>query len=802
MRVREVIRVIGIDCPTCIYSIQRSLSKLDGFISLNVDTSSGEAIVEYDDEKLSLGSIYKAILDAGYDIVKERVILSIRDISDEEYSILESKLKSIKGVIDCNASPVTGLVSVVFNPLSVGRDKLLDEARRLGVEFEELKELEAVSLREKTGLLLARRLATFSIGLFTVVYAMLWSKHSLPRGHGDTLLLAILSAVTVLLGIDIVIRGFKSLIKLAPSMNTLIALSSLTSLISGISSYMGLLRLEGVVHTESFFEASAGVMGFISLGLYLEERLRRRALSSLEELAKTLVSSVRVVEKDRVVVKSADSVAPGEVIEVRSGEVVPLDGVVVEGWGYVDESSFTGEHIPRLKRADTRDPVLAGSILVNGYLKVRVTRATRDTLLYRIIETVREAQFYKPRVIRVADKVVGSLVWIVIGIAVSTLLYWWLIAGKPSLALLFSASVLVVACPCALGIAVPMVISIAVLKTARRGMLVRRGDVFERLNEATMVFFDKTGTLTIGKPSIRGVNILDYSISEDQLLYLVCSVESRSEHPLSKAFISYCIERGVRYDSPVDYINFPGLGVIGSIGNTRIAVGNLELMKRLGVEIQDSIIELLEEIASRGHTPVLVAIDDKIHGVFEIGDEPRAEAEMVISELKKIQVKTGVLSGDSNRSVEYYSRILGLDIYFSELKPDDKANIIQDLQLKGEKIVYVGDGVNDAPAISAAYVGVAMGSGSEISREAGDVVLTRSKLEDLLYLFEISRIVKRKSIQNLAWAFIYNAVLIPIATGLLYPSHGILLRPEFAAIAMVLSNITVVLNAVTLLRRS
>ncbi len=798
--VKERIRVIGLDCPTCVYSIQRNLGKLKGFYNIEVDLSSGDAVVEYEHGECSLKDIYRAVRDAGYDLLKERMLLALHELDESEVSTVESKISSIAGVLECRASPVTKLVSITYNPLSISGSEIVGRVKSLGVRIAGFPE-ESLGKEYGERSLLLRRLSAFSIGLFAILYTTISMYYGLPLHRESDLLLLSLAAVAVAMGFDIIIKGTRSLAKLSPTMDSLIALSVSTTLITGIAGVLGFIEWRGGLHSASFFEASAGVMGFVGLGKYLEERLRRRAFRSLEDLAKTLYGKAKVVEEGGVRERSVSSILPGEIVEIKAGEIIPVDGVVIEGWGYVDESSFTGEPIPKFKNADSRDPVLAGSILMSGYLKVRVTRASRDTVLYHIIETVREAQFYKPKVMRIADRVVGLLTWAVIAVTFLTLIHWWLLVGEPALALMFSAAVLAVACPCALGIAIPMVVSIAVLRAAKNGLLIRRGDVFERANEVSTVLFDKTGTLTAGKHSVRNIHLIEKSIDEEQLLHYVCSVESRSEHPISKALVNYCVERGIKAESPSEFIHMPGMGVVGFINGIRVAAGNLELMERLNASRNDGAIELVREIGSNGFTPVLIAVGDRVLGVLEIGDVLRSEAKSIIKELKIHGLKIGVVSGDTNASVSYYSKILDLDLAFSELKPDEKAELIKDMQDKGERVMFVGDGVNDAPAISSSFIGVAVGSGSEISRESGDLVLTRSRLADLVFFLKLSRAVKRKSIENIAWAFIYNAILIPVAAGLLYASHGVIIKPEAAALAMIFSDISVVLNAMTLLTK-
>ncbi len=798
--VRERIRIVGIDCPTCVYSIQGSLRKLRGLRSAEIDPSSGEAVLEYESGECGLGDVYRAIREAGYDVLKERLLLSLRDLDESEVGAVESRISAVPGVLECRVSPVTKLASVAYNPLTTSGDELVERIGSLGIEVVGLAE-EAPSRRLGERLLLPRRLAAFSIGLFAVAYAMVGMRYELLPHRESELLLAPLAAAAVTLGLDIVVRGYRSLARLSPTMDSLVALSVSTTLAAGLAGVLGLVEWRGGLHSASFFEASAGVIGFVGLGRYLEERLRRRAFRSLEELAGTLYGRARVVENGEVREKSVSSVSPGEIVEVKAGEIVPVDGVVVEGWGYVDESSFTGEPVPRLKRAETRDPVLAGSVLTSGYLRVRTTRASRDTALYYIVETVREAQFYKPRVVRLADKTVGLLTWAVVAVASLTLVYWWAVAGEPALALTFAAAVLAVACPCALGIAVPMVVSIAVLRAARSGILMRRGDAFERATEVGTVVLDKTGTLTLGRPSVRALHLVDGSLDEGLVLRYACGVESRSEHPISRALLEYCAERGVGAEDPSEFVHMPGMGVVGVVNRTMVAVGNLELAERSGAAYDSRVAELVREIGSRGSTAVLVAVGGRVSAVVEVGDTLRPEAREVVGELKSRGLKVGLASGDTEASAGYYSRLLGLDFAFSELKPDDKAELVKEMQGRGLRVMFVGDGVNDAPAISSSFLGVAVGSGSEISRESGDVVLTRSRLTDLVSFLELSGAVRRKSAENIAWAFVYNAVLIPIAAGLLYPSHGLFIRPEMAALAMVLSDVSVVLNAATLLAR-
>jgi len=795
--VRERLRLVGIDCPSCVYSINRELMKLGCVSDFSVDISSGEAIIKYDDSKCSLGDIYKSVRDAGYDVVKEVAVFSVDDLDANLARVVEEKLGRARGVFECKTSVSTSMIKVVYNPLAISRQDVEKVLLGLGIEFEHILE----EARSMAGVgernLLVRRLSSFAIGLL-IVFASVLSMFTGLHIDSYVYFLATASVIIIILSYDIVFRGYKSLLKLAPTMDSFVALSSTISFLFGVLSLFNIISLSSGIHVSSFFEASAGVLGFVGLGLYLEERIRRRAWRDVEEYVKRLYSRARIVSNDNVVEADADRVPLGAIVEVKAGEVIPVDGVVVEGEGYVDESSFTGELIPIHKKASTRDPVLAGSKLVTGYLRVRATRVGRETILYRIVETIREAQFYKPRIVRLADKIVGYFTWAVIGLGIATALYWSIYVGDASKAILFVAAVFATACPCAIGIAIPMAVSIAVLATSRKGIVIRRGDAFDRVLETSVVLFDKTGTLTIGSPAVKDIVFLDGNPNADAILSYVCGIESRSEHPIAKAIASYCNEKGIELKQVEEFEHFPGLGVVGRVNGITVAIGNAELMDRMGIELSNNIEKLLKEVGERGGTPIIAAVEGKPILIMEVSDSLRPEAVDVVKYLKSLGLRVGIASGDVQEAVKHYAEILKIDFYYYKLKPLDKVDVVKRLQSSGEKVLYVGDGVNDAAAISVAHVGVAMGGGADISKEAGDVVITSNKLSDVVFLVEFSRRVRRKFLENLFWALVYNTALLPVAAGALY-SYGVFIKPELGAIVMVLSDVSVVLNSLRLL---
>lgn len=793
---RERFRLVGVDCAACIYSIRRSLQRLEGITGFEADANSGEAVVVYDPRRVSTKDIARAVRDAGYDVEKTQLQVYI-DLEDSEIPGFERYVSNIEGVVECRYSPITKVAMILLNPLTVSEDELLNEIKEKFPYSKKISEevVEIMEKRESTEYL--RKLASFVAGLSAVIYHGLMSFGIEPpfSEHGTTLLFA-LSTLVIALNLDVLSKGLKSLVRGTPTMDSLVSLSSLTTYVYSSAVFI-LSRGSG----ETFFEASAGVLGFVAAGKYLEERLRRRASRALTRLVELASRTARVVDPEgRVREVSVDSVKPGEIVEVKAGERIPVDGVVVEGYGYVDESMFTGEPTPKMRSSKLRDAVLAGSLLVSGYIRVRATRVGDDTSLAYIIRAVREAQFYKPSIQRLADRIVGFMTWAVLLLSIITFTYWFMVekftVGE---ALLFAVSVLAVTCPCPLGIAIPMVVSLASIKATQLGLLIRRGDALERILQVNTAILDKTGTLTTGSPEVISFTQLN-GFEPRTVLEHACSAELRSEHPLGKAILDYCSTTGVVPREVSEYNNIPGLGVVVKLGDAEVAVGSHRLIEKLYGNNLGELASIIDEMSSRGRTVVVVALNGSIAGVFEIGDKLRPESKEFVSFLKKMGIKPILATGDSEGTARAISSELGIEIVYAELRPEDKVELVESLQSKGDRVMFVGDGINDAASIGRAFVGVAMGRGSDLSKEAGDILVVNNNLSSLIDLFKLSRRTRRKSIENLAWAFAYNLILVPIAMGALYRSLGLMLRPEAAAVAMMLSDISVVLNSLTLLK--
>jgi Cu+-exporting ATPase len=790
-KVVERLKIIGVDCPSCIYGIERKVVGIKGVLSFRADYISGEAIVEYDYAYASLNEIVKAIREAGYDVVKEYLEVFI-DVEGEEIHSLESRFKKIPGVIDCRISPVSSIMRIVYNPYTVSREKLENYLKKFGIEPSR-EVVKRIGFEVSHNVQKYTRFTAFVLALIAIAYHNLGilTKISLPLWIYRDFLFFSISTIVVLLNIDIVLKGLRSLARFSPSMESLIALSSLSSYLFSTAIMLGFLK-----SSETFFEASAGVLGFVGLGKFIESRIRGRVAEEIERLGGFLKGKVRVVRDSAVEEVDIENVSVGDIVEFKAGEKILVDGVVVDGWGYVDESAFTGESMPKLKKAESRDPVFAGTILVNGYIKVRATRVSRDTVLSHIVETVKESLFTKPRTQVIADKIVGYMTWIIIILSLATFIYWFTRDSVEN-AVLFMASVLAVTCPCPLGIAIPMVYAIAVYKLTKFGLLVRRGDVFERALAIDIAMFDKTGTLTIGKPAVDRVIV--FNGSEEEVMKVVCSAESRSEHPLASAILKYCRDNGYVYNEPSKYDHIPGLGIIAEASNSEVVIGSEKLVTEMGIAIPEDIKNLVAGYRKYGYTVIFIGVNKVLSGIVLLRDNVKEDAIDVIDFLRKMGIKTVIASGDSRETVEVVAKNLKINEFYSELTPGDKIELVEELQRKGFKVLFVGDGINDAGAISKAFLGMAMGSGSDIAKIAGDVVIMNEKLKSVKIMMLFSDKVRRKSIENLIWAFIYNLILVPIAMGALH-SIGITLRPEIAAVAMILSDVSVILNSLTLAR--
>jgi len=546
---------------------------------------------------------------------------------------------------------------------------------------------------------------------------------------------------------------------------------------------------------EVYFTEGGLIIGFILLGKTMEHVVKGRASQAIRKLLELQPKMARIVEDGLEKEVPVEEVKAGDIIIVRPGERIPVDGIVVDGYSSVDQSAVTGESIPVEKNVG--DEVISASISMTGILKVKATKVGSDTTLAQIVKMVEEAIVSKAPIQRLADVISSYFVPAVIAVAVASFLFWYFLAGLPlGLSLTIMISVLVIACPCALGIATPSAIMIGASKGAQNGILIKSGEYLEKAYKINVVVFDKTGTLTKGQPSVTDIIALN-GLNKVEVLKFAAVAEKASEHPLGEAILEAAKENGVEAPYPEMFEALPGHGIKVSYSGQEILLGNRKLMSKYGIEVE-SFEHVLKSLEDEGKTVMILAVNGKVSGIIAVSDTLKEYSVETVKLLKKMGLDVVMLTGDNRRTAEAIARKLGIERVLAEVLPADKANVIKQLKREGNVVAMVGDGINDAPALAAADVGIAIGSGTDIAKETGGIILIKDDIRDVVTGIDLSRATVRKIKQNLFWAFFYNIALIPIAAGILYPIFKILLNPIFAAAAMASSSVTVVSNSLLL----
>jgi len=538
-----------------------------------------------------------------------------------------------------------------------------------------------------------------------------------------------------------------------------------------------------------FYDTALLLATFLTLGRFLEVRAKRRTAASIEKIMALQPAVATVVRDDKEVELPVAEVIVGDLIVIKPGGRIPVDGIVESGASYVDEALLTGESIPAFKTKNSK--VITGTINQDGAFVFRAEKVGRETVLAQIIRMVEQAQGSKPPVQCIADKAVSYFIPTVLMVAIISFIVWYFIVGSTFLFTLTTLiAILVIACPCALGLATPTAVTVGIGRGAELGVLIKDGAVLETAGKLTTVIFDKTGTLTAGKPAVVGVK--SYISDERQMLQYAASLESKSQHPLAKAISKYAAEQSIIPVEVEDFKNVGGKGIVGRIKGASLIVGNRALLLDNKVTIPDDVLRDIEQFEQAGNTVIIVAINHQVAGLICIADPVRESAAAVIKALKKQGFEVGLLTGDNSRTAAAVARSLAIDLVRANILPQDKAKEIQNLQIDGQVVAFVGDGINDAPALARADIGIAMGRGTDIAIESGDVVLMHEDLSGVITAIDLSRKVLRRIKQNLFWAFAYNTALIPVAAGILYPLLGIVFRPELGGLAMALSSVTVI----------
>jgi Cu+-exporting ATPase len=801
------LQITGMHCASCAVAIEDSLNKVEGVSKAAVNFATEKAYVEYDPSKATPEKLEEAIKDTGYGVLKEEAqTLNLKVIGMDNPHCLgtvEAALKQVKGIISSQLT-LNEKARITFDSSITTREiikKAIKDAGYTPIEEATVdrekkarqREIRSLRIRFFVSLVFAVPLLYFAMGHHVGLPIP-----SMSDGY-MALLQLLLTTPIVAAGYQFYTVGIRSVVKnRSASMDTLVALGTGTAYLYSLA--ISILIWTGNTNYGShdiYYEVAGLLIVFILLGRMLEALAKGRTSESIRKLLELQPKTALVVRDNREQEIPVEEVIAGDTAIVKPGGRVPVDGKVIEGSSSVDQSLLTGESVPVEKNVG--DEVIGGTINQSGWLKFKATRVGKDTALAQIVRLVEEAQGSKAPVQRLADRVSAYFVPAVLSIGIITFLAWYLSGSELSFALTAFIAVIIIACPCALGLATPTAVIVGTGKGAENGILIRDAATLERACRIDAIVFDKTGTLTRGKPVVTDIIPVSNPQTSDEILKLAAAAEKRSEHHLSEAIVSKADEKKIAVPEIEVFTAIPGKGIEARYNNTAVLVGNRKLFADKGIAI-NSVEERISQLEAEGKTVVLVGSDGKIIGLIAIADTPKDYAVETVAWLKRQGKQVIMLTGDNRRAAESIARNLGIERVLAEVLPEDKANEIKRLQDEGKRVAMVGDGVNDAPALVQADVGIAIGSGTDIAIESGGIVLVKDDLRDVARTLELSCYTMRKIKQNLFWAFFYNTVGIPIAAGVLYPFFGFLLNPIIAGAAMAFSSVSVVSNSL-LMRR-
>lgn len=745
------LKIDGISCQACVAKIERKLSKTDGVEKALVNISNNMADIEYDEKEIKASEIMKIIEKLGY-TPKRR-----EDLKDKEEAIrAEKKLKS-----ELTKSKIAIVLSLILMYISMSH--------------------------------------MFGLPVPHIIY---------PVDHiFNYVAIQFIIAVTVMIiGKRFYKVGFRQLFMLSPNMDSLVAVGTSSAFIYSLYISYKIFADNNIHLMHSlYYESAAMIIAFVMLGKYLETLSKGKASAAIKKLVNFQAKKANIIRNGEIVEIDINEVSKGDIVFIKPGEKIPVDGTIIEGHSTIDEAMITGESIPVEKLEN--DKVYSGSINKDGALKVVVNATEGETLISKIAKLVEDAQMTKAPIARLADKVSLIFVPTVIFIAVFAALLWWFLIkynvvsvsqNHFEFVLTIFISILIIACPCSLGLATPTAIMVGTGKGAELGILIKSGEALEKLNEIDTIVFDKTGTLTEGMPKVIDIVSIGNALSKDEILKIAASMEVNSEHPLGKAVYDEAKEKNVELYEVKKFLSISGRGVIGEIEEKKYLLGNKKLLLDNGISNLHE--EEIHRYELEGKTTILLADEEKLIAFITLADVVRNESIKLIEKLKKENIKTYMLTGDNERTAKVIAKKLGIDDVIAEVSPEDKYKKVKDLQEQGRKVVMVGDGVNDSPALAQADVGMAIGSGTDIAIESADIVLMSKDIETILTAIRLSKATIKNIKENLFWAFFYNSCGIPIAGGLLYLFTGHLLNPMLAGLAMGLSSVSVVTNALRLKR--
>ncbi len=814
---KETIKISGMTCAACAQRIQKVIGKLEGVDSAGVNLATEKLVVEYEEGKASYDVIKEAVEKLGYGVAEEAqpklVTIPIAGMTCAACSQrVERTLNKLEGVTKASVNLATEKAMVEYDPQTIRLSGIKQAIERIGYQALEVEKQEAVDedrnrKQKEIRTLWIKFFVAAAFGLPLLYFAMTpmisWWPFPMPPSLDPmtyplrfAFLQILLTAPIVIAGYRFYTVGFKALLQRSPNMDSLVAIGTSAAVIFSIYNTFRITQGDFGAVERLYYETAGVIIALILLGKSFEAVSKGKTSEAIKKLMGLTPKTAVVLQEGKEIEVPIDEVEIGDLIVVRPGEKIPVDGVVTEGMTSVDEAMLTGESMPVDKKPG--DKIYAASINKNGMITFQATKVGSDTALAQIIKLVEDAQGSKAPIAQMADIVSGYFVPVVVTIAILAFLAWFLTGHSLAFSLTIFISVLVIACPCALGLATPTAIMVGTGKGAENGILIKGGEALETAHKIKTIVFDKTGTITEGKPEVTDI-ITVPGIREEDLLQLAASGEKGSEHPLGEAIVRAAVKRDLELFKVENFEAIPGHGIEVRIHQSKVLIGNRKLMEERRISLL-KLQSISDQLAAEGKTPMYVATDDRIAGIIAVADVLKESSAKAIKKLQSMGVEVAMITGDNRKTAEAIAKQVGIDRVLAEVLPQDKANEVKKLQAEGMKVCMVGDGINDAPALAQADIGIAIGSGTDVAMESADIVLMRSDLMDVPTAIQLSKSTIRNIKQNLFWAFGYNVAGIPIAAGILYLFGGPLLNPIFAAAAMAFSSVSVVSNALRLKR--